>query len=60
MFSVTTIPSSTTRPVANTIARSVSTLMVKPLRYMIKKAPMSEMGISMSGRTAISQSLKNR
>ena len=60
IFSVTTIPSSTTNPVANTIASKVNTLMVNPNRYMIKNAPIKETGISINGRNAIIQSLKNR
>ncbi len=60
IFSVTTIPSSTTRPVASTIARSVSTLMEKPMMYMIKKAPRRDTGISINGRRAIVHSLKNK
>ena len=37
--------SSTTRPMASTIASSVSVLMVKPSRYMSAKAPISETGM---------------
>jgi hypothetical protein len=37
MFSVTTIPSSTTRPVANTIPSKVNTLMENPAKYITKK-----------------------
>ena len=60
MFSVTTIPSSTTRPVASTIASSVNTFIVKPEIYIIKKVAIKETGISINGRIAINQSLKNR
>ena len=60
IFSVTTIPSSTTKPVARTIARSVSTLMENPKRYMIKKVDINETGISISGLKAILQSRKNK
>src|SRR5690606_17077515 len=58
IFSVTTIPSSTTNPVANTIASKVSTLMEKPQRYMIKKVAIKDTGISINGRNAIDQSRK--
>jgi hypothetical protein len=60
MFSVTTMPSSTTRPVANTIPSNVSTLMVKPQRYMIKKVPISDTGMSINGRKAMAQLRKKR
>ena len=60
IFSVTTIPSSTTKPVANTIPKSVSTLMVNPKRYMIKNVAISEIGISIKGRMAINQFLKKK
>lgn len=60
MFSVTTIPSSTTNPVAKTIAKSVNTLMEKPHKYMMKKVAINETGISIKGRNAMDQSLKNR
>ena len=60
MFSVTTIPSSTTNPVAKTIANSVKTLIEKPHKYMIKNVAINETGISINGRNAIDQSLKNK
>ena len=60
IFSVTTMPSSTTKPVASTIANRVNILIEKPNMYMIKNAPINETGISISGRNAISQSRKNR
>jgi hypothetical protein len=46
IFSVTTIPSSTTKPVARTIANKVNTLMEKPNNHMIKKVAINETGIS--------------
>src|SRR5690606_39710527 len=58
IFSVTTIPSSTTSPVAKTIANSVRTLIEKPHKYMIKKVAIKETGISIKGRKAIAQFLK--
>ena len=60
IFSVTTIPSSTTNPVANTIPNKVNILMENPNRYMIKKVAISEMGISINGRSAISQLRKKK
>ncbi len=52
--------SSTTKPMANTIPRSVSTLMEKSARYMTKNAPMSEMGMASTGIMVVRQSRKNR
>ena len=60
MFSVTTIPSSTTNPVAKTMAKSVNTLMENPHKYMIKNVAINETGISINGLNAIDQSLKNK
>ena len=45
MFSSITIASSTTRPIASTIASSVSVLIVKPNKYMSPNAPTSDTGI---------------
>ena len=60
IFSVTTIPSSTTKPVASTIASKVNTLIEKPAMYIIKKVAISEIGISIKGLMAISQFLKKK
>ena len=49
MFSSMTMASSTTRPIASTIASSVSVLIVKPNRYISPNAPTSETGIVTSG-----------
>ncbi len=49
MFSSTTIASSTTRPIASTIASSVSVLTVKPNAYINANAPTSDRGIVTSG-----------
>jgi hypothetical protein len=57
IFSVTTIPSSTTKPVARTIANKVNTLMEKPNNHMIKKVAINETEYQ-SGLKAIAQSLK--
>ena len=53
IFSVTTIPSSTTKPVASIIANKVRIFIENPARYIIKKVEISDIGISMSGRIAI-------
>src|SRR5690606_9602510 len=60
IFSVTTIPSSTTSPVASTIASNVSTLIENPKMYIIKKVAISDTGISSNGLNAMAQSLKKR
>ena len=60
IFSVTTIPSSTTNPVANTIASKVNTLIEKPAKYIIKNVAIKEIGISINGRMAINQFLKKK
>ena len=60
MFSVTTIPSSTTSPVANTIANKVNTFIENPKSHMMKKVAINETGMSIKGRNAIAQSLKNK
>ena len=60
IFSVTTIPSSTTKPVANTMANKVSTLIENPARYIMKKVAINEIGISISGLIAINQFLKKK
>ena len=49
MFSTTTIASSTTSPIASTMARSVSRLIVKPIASMRKQAPTSESGMATIG-----------
>ena len=60
IFSVTTIPSSTTNPVASTIPSKVKTLIEKPPTYITKKVAINEMGISINGRIAINQFLKKK
>ena len=49
MFSSITIASSTTRPMASTMASRVSVLTVKPNAYMSANAPMRETGMVTSG-----------
>ncbi len=51
MFSSTTIASSTTRPIASTIASSVNVLTVKPNAYISANAPTSDTGIVTIGMT---------
>src|SRR5882757_4044654 len=60
IFSVTTIPSSTTKPVASTIPNKVNIFTENPEIYMMKKVATNEIGISISGLIAISQSLKKK
>ncbi|MNI62951.1 hypothetical protein D3C85_985690 [compost metagenome] len=60
IFSVTTIPSSTTKPVASTMASKLNTFIEKPKAYMIKNVKISDTGISINGLKAMAQSLKNR
>ena len=60
IFSVTTIPSSTTNPVARTIANNVNTFIEKPKSHIIKKVAIKETGISIKGLNAMAQSLKNK
>ena len=60
MFSVITMASSTTSPTASTMASMESTLMENPARYMTKKAPMSETGITMQGTSVTRQSRRNK
>ncbi len=60
MFSVITMASSTTKPTASTTASMESTLMEKPARYMTKKAPISETGITIHGTSVTRQSRKKR
>ena len=54
------MPSSTTSPVARTIARRVSTLIENPKMYIRKNDPTNETGISISGRRAMTVFLKKR
>ena len=49
MFSSTTMASSTTSPIASTMASSVSVLMEKPNRYMRAQAPTSDTGMVTMG-----------
>jgi len=49
MFSITTIASSTTMPVASTIANRVSVLIENPITFANAKTPISETGIVSAG-----------
>ncbi|MPM88630.1 hypothetical protein SDC9_135734 [bioreactor metagenome] len=60
MFSITTMASSTTSPIASTRASKVRMLMEKPARYIIKKEPTSEIGMAMIGIKVVLQLRKNR
>ena len=59
-FSITTIASSTTRPVASVIPNSVSELMEKPKILMNAKVPISETGMVIAGIMVARQSCRNR
>ena len=48
-FSITTIASSTTMPIASTMPNRLSWLMVKPITYMPRKVPSSATGITRVG-----------
>ena len=60
MFSITTIASSTTSPVASTIAKSVSVLIEKPNSLTKVKVPISDTGIVAVGISVARQSPRNR
>ena len=53
MFSMTTIASSTTRPVASVSPNSVSVLIEKPNSFTNANVPMSETGIVMAGMSTL-------
>src|SRR5581483_717182 len=59
-FSITTIASSTTRPVAKVIPKSVSELIENPKILMNAKVPTSETGMVTAGMMVARQSNKNR
>ena len=60
MFSTMTMASSTTRPTDKTMARSVSRLMVKPKMPISSTAPMSEIGMAMTGMITPRNDPRNR
>src|SRR5205085_5928517 len=57
-FSMTTMASSTTSPVANVMPKSVSVLMENPSSLMKVKVPTSETGMVMAGMSVLRQSCK--
>ena len=57
---MTTMASSTTRPVASVIPNSVSELMEKPKSLMNANVPISETGMVMAGMMVARQSCRNR
>ena len=59
MFSITTIASSTTIPVASTIPKSVSVLIEKPNSFTKAKVPTSETGIVIVGISVLRQFCRN-
>ena len=60
MFSITTIASSTTMPVASTIPNSVSVLIEKLNSLTKAKVPISETGIVIAGISVLRQFWRNR
>ena len=60
MFSITTIASSTTMPVASTIPNSVSVLIEKPNSLTKAKVPTSDTGMVMVGMSVLRQFCRNR
>ncbi len=60
MFSITTMASSTTMPVARTMAKSVSVLIEKPSRLTKAKAPISDTGMVSVGISVARQLCRNR
>src|SRR5271169_396066 len=59
-FSMTTMASSTTRPVASVMPNSVSELMENPNSLMNANVPISETGIVAAGMIVARQSSRNR
>src|ERR1700704_6105925 len=59
-FSITTIASSTTSPVASVIPKSVSVLMENPNALMKIKVPTSDTGMVIAGINVLRQSCKNK
>ncbi|MNG02261.1 hypothetical protein D3C84_852810 [compost metagenome] len=59
-FSTTTMASSTTRPMARTMASSVSRLRLKPSASMIAAAPSSDSGILRTGTATARMEPRNR
>ena len=60
MFSMTTMASSTTRPVASVRPKSVIVLIVKPNIAITKNAPTNETGMTALGMSVAAGSCKKR
>ena len=60
MFSSTMIASSTTMPIASTIANNVSRLMVKPINSIRNSVPTSESGTVTAGISTLRNEPRNR
>ena len=60
IFSMTTIASSTTKPMASTTASKVKMLMVNPATYIIKKEAINDTGIARTGINVVRQLRKKR
>ena len=60
MFSITTIASSTTMPVASTMPNSVSVLIEKSNSLMKAKVPTSDTGMVTAGMIVLRQFCRNR
>ena len=60
MFSTTTMASSTTSPIASTIASSVSRLMLKPITSIRLQTPISDSGIVTTGMITERNEARNR
>src|SRR5438270_4932866 len=59
-FSITTIASSTTKPVASVIPNSVNVLIENPNSFTKINVPTSETGIVIAGMNVLRQSCKNK
>src|SRR6266481_488402 len=59
-FSITTIASSTTNPVARVIPKSVNVLIENPSSLMKTNVPISETGIVTAGISVLRQSCRNK
>ena len=59
-FSMTTMASSTTRPMASTMAKSVRVLMVKPRATKLAKVPTKDTGMASTGMRVARQLWRNR
>ena len=60
MFSTTTMASSTTRPIASTMASKVSRLMLKPSASIIVQTPIKDSGIVTTGMMTERSEARNR